>query len=354
MKNKFLFFVKDKRVSKILGIDYPYTDIQKTQITEFFEYYNDGDRSGIWRKNIALWIKHGLDNWILRRTQLLNTTSNSKEWMTLMYGDSAEVKIEEQKDKLIQRLPSRIDYWLNIGKTPDEAFELVKNHQKKAANKKIFTRKMSPRCEEYWISKGYSLSEAKILISNIQKRDKDFYTQVYGEEGTNRYKISINKRKETWKNKDKREHGRKTAPKVFNPNGHEMQAINGFLNANNISVVNCKFGSPKDQFWQYIPKVGYRRYDLAVFTDNTHTKLIYILEYHGPGHINFSEYVSELENEPITIGGKKLAHLGTYGQVYHNDLAKRNHILEKFPEVKYIVMWNEDLKNKRFLINEYI
>lgn len=133
-----------------------------------------------------------------------------------------------------------------------------------------------------------------------------------------------------------------------------MQAINGFITTNNISVLNCRFGPPSEQFWQHIPEVGYRRYDLAVFEDSTCTKLKYIFEFHGPGHINFSDYRPELEHEMITIDGKKLAFLGTYGSSYKNDLTKREHILNNYPDVKYIVMWADDLKFRRFTIEQLL
>ena len=161
-----------------------------------------------------------------------------------------------------------------------------------------------------------------------------------------------NKRKETWETKDKVEHARKATPKTFNPAGQEMQAVLGFISANNIPIENCSFGPPNQQFWQHIPNLGFRRYDLAVFTNSSKTVLKYIVEYHGPGHINFSDYHPALENELVTIDGKQLAHFGTYGNVYKNDFAKRQHILENFPDVRYIVIWPIDLKLKRFNINE--
>ena len=172
---------------------------------------------------------------------------------------------------------------------------------------------------------------------------------LYGEQ---KFLDSKNRRKKTWESKDLIDHGRRAVPKTYNPAGQEMQAIYGFLDANNIPQINCKFGSPKEQFWQYIPTVGYRRYDLAVFSDATQQQLKYIMEFHGPGHINFSDFAPELEHEQITVNGKKLAYLGTYGQSYHNDFHKKHHIVDNFPEVVYIVMWVDDLKNRRFKINE--
>ena len=58
-----------------------------------------------------------------------------------------------------------------------------------------------------------------------------------------------------------------------------------------------------------------------------------------------NEYDPNLENERITVGGKILSFLGTYGDSYHNDMIKRTHIETKFPNCKYIVIWPEDFKN---------
>ena len=74
------------------------------------------------------------------------------------------------------------------------------------------------------------------------------------------------------------------------------------------------------------------------------------MEYHGPGHINFSDYSPEMKNAIITVNGTKLPHLGTYGNSYENDMIKRNHILKKYPHCKYYVFWNENLKEKEFKV----
>jgi hypothetical protein len=130
-----------------------------------------------------------------------------------------------------------------------------------------------------------------------------------------------------------------------------MQAVNLFIKQNKIDPEKCMFGSPDSQFYQWIPDVGFRRYDLAVFSDASKTELKIIMEFHGPGHINFSDYSPAMKNQTIiSKSGKELPHLGTYGKSYTNDYIKRKHILEKYNSVQYCVYWVEDLKNKNLRI----
>lgn len=358
-KNVVDFFIGCSSVEKILGKDYKLSSHHTVMLTEFFNCYTDGDRSNIWRKNIAIWLKYNLDNWIVRRESLRTITSNSQEWFKLMYGESWEELYNLAKCNIIKNLPNRIEYWSNKGYSNSEAKVKVSEVQliraRISGDKLRNTSEYTIRSTKYWEKKGYSQDEASQIVRSLQLRDLDFYIYKYGViEGTARYEKSKSRRKKTWENKDKAEHARKTTPASFNPVGLEMQAINGFITTNNISVLNCRFGPPSEQFWQHIPEIGYRRYDLAVFEDSTCTKLKYIFEFHGPGHINFSDYRPELENEMITIDGKKLAFLGTYGSSYKNDLIKREHILNNYPDVKYIVMWTDDLKFRRFTIEQLL
>lgn len=351
-KDYIRFFTESSSFKELLG-DYTLSDKEKKELTEFFSVYTD--RDGTWRKNICIWIQNNLSDWVNRRKLLSQCKSNSYEWHKLMYGDNAPQKFEEQTRRLKKSLPSMIEYWTGKGFDVESSIQKIKESQKKAVSNRVFERNTSIRCQEYWIDKGYDIEEAKKMISSLQKRDLDFFILKYGEEeGKKKFEKIKKSKKSTWEGKDKVEHGRKTAQKVFNPNGQEMKSIMGFIQSNKIPIQNCKYGSPKNQFWQYIPEIGYRRYDLAVFSDESHTKLVCIMEFHGPGHVNFSDYRPELENEVITISGKILPHLGTYGMAYKNDLKKKEHILKNFNDVQYVVMWVDDLINKRFKIDELL
>lgn len=351
------FFLGSKTTRGILGEDFVFTDSQKEQVEEFFTTYATRDTDNTWRRNIAIWIKYGVGDWVNRKVELSKVTQQSADWHKLMYGDHWESIFNQYKADRAATLPTRKEYWLNQGYTEQDAENEVSKIQKELSDRspasKKGVREYSPRCAEFWIAQGYTEQEANDAVTNHQTRDLDFYVSKYGEEeGIQRYEQSKNNRSATWDTKDKQEHARVTTQNTYNPNGQEMQAITGFLDANNISTEFCRFGAPRDQFYQMIPGVGFRRYDLAVFDNYGHSKLKYIMEFHGPGHINFSDYHPEMEYKTITINGKELAHLGTYGKVYHNDMAKRMHIINNYPDVKYCVMWVNDLKEKRFDIEQ--
>lgn len=354
-KSHYTFFLTNPKVLKILGNNVSLNEDQRKWLDEFFSYYPK-DRDGTWRKNIAIWIKYGLDNWVYRREQLSKVEANSKQWYQLMFGDYWEELYQKDYSIKTAHFKNRLEYWLDKGYTKDAALEQVSKIQKNRVMQspiKKGCKEYSIRAVEYWIKKGVDEKEAKIIVSNLQKRDLLFYTNRYGEEeGKKKFNDSKEKRKNTWKSKDLIEHSKVAVGKGFNPNSEEMKAVLGFIFTNNIPIQYCKFGPPSHQYWENIPNVGIRRYDLAVFEDLAHTKLRYIFEYHGIGHINFSDYHPVLANERMEIDGRVLKNYSTYGNIYHNDRIKREHILAKYPEVKYIVMWYYDLKNKRFKIDE--
>lgn len=351
------FFIGNKSVSQVLGDDYQFTDDDKIRIEEFFTIYPERDRSNIWRKNIAIWIKHDVTDWINRRIELGNVTQLSADWHKLMYGDYWEPIYNKYKTERAATLPTRKEYWMNKGYSAEAAENEVSKIQKEFSDRSPASKKgvkeYSHRCVEYWIARGYTVHEANNAVTNHQTRDLDFYVSKYGEEeGTQRYEHSKSSRLATWDTKDKQDHARVTTQSTYNPHGQEMQAITGFLLSNDIPIEFCKYGAPKEQFYQMIPGVGFRRYDLAVFDNYGHSKLKYIMEFHGPGHINFSDYDHSMKYKTISVNGKELEHLGTYGNVYQNDMAKRMHIINNYPNVKYCVMWVNDLTEKRFKIEQ--
>lgn len=351
-KRNIMDFFNTPLVKEVLGN----TDLSvyAEEIKKFFDYYNDRDRSGVWRKNIAIWISNGLTDWISRRQKLRECTSNSQEWFSLMYGVNGDMMYKTFVSKVSSTLPSRVEFWMNKGLSKEQALVEVTKRQKAVVNEKVFSRNTSVRCVEYWTSRGHTEEVALEMVSASQRRDLDFYIRKYGDDGVSRYESSKRSRKTTWATKDKVEHAIKATPKKYNENGREMQAIRKFIADNELSPENCKYGRPVDQFCQHIPNVGFRRYDLAVFNNSAHDTLLCIVEYHGPGHVNFSDYSPDLENEYITINGKKLSFLGTYGEAYKNDLAKRTHIEATYPNCKYIVIWGDqyikgDLKVENLL-----
>ena len=302
---------------------------------------------------MANWIKMGVEDLIERERLLLSYDRMSKEYFKVLYGDRDGVdRWNKVTAKARTNLPTSKEYWERKGFKNAE--QKVIEHQKLAAAasaKNRDHRLYSIRCKEYWMNQGYDEEEAIEILGRSQTRGLPFYIEKYGSRvGRRRYQAVLKKRIQTWEKKsieEKQEHYLKTLPSEFNPNGQEIQAIRMFIDQNNISEKCCMFGAPKDQFYQWIPNHGFRRYDLAVFESDEKKELTCIMEFHGPGHINFSDYLVEMENEVIkSEKGIPLPHLGTYGDSYKNDFIKRKHILDNYPGVRYYVFWISDLKNK--------
>jgi hypothetical protein len=322
-----------------------------------------------WISQLVIWLKLEVHDFVERRLRLeeLGSQKLNLETSIIKYGEIDGprryfnwVEITNSKRR------NRKDYWLNLGFTEDQAIIKISEYQSVLSKKGVQTkisqrgsmRAFSHCCVEFWEYNGFTTSEAKEIISKLQMRDLDYFINKYGhEEGVNKYEASKAKRAYTWDTKTElelQEHALKARPKTFNETGQEMQAINLFLEVNNINKTFCQYGAPVDQFYQWIPDIGFRRYDLAVYSDLTKSKLELVFEFHGIGHINFSEYEPLLANEKITINGKPLDFPRTYGASVSNDKIKRNHILQTFPEVQYIVMWSEDLKLKKAKIDELL
>jgi len=345
-------FLRLKIVKNILD-EYQPSDLQIENIEIYFQKYGYRKSQDHYSR-LSYFLKNGIVNFIEEEEKLLSYERMSKEYFCILYGKIlGEEKWEQHCKKTRKGRPSCIEYWIKKGYSEKESKILVSNHQKNMSDRSSKNRnhqKYSIRCVEYWIEKGYTDEESEELIYNLQRRDLAFYIEKYGKDiGIEKYQYSCNKRKNTWQKKtfeERKLHFLKTLPKEYNKNGQEMQAIRLFLEQNNIRENCCMFGKPQNQFYQWIDNVGFRRYDLAVFFDESKNKLIYIMEYHGPGHINFSDYTPDLKDKIIEVNGRSLPHLGTYGLSYCNDMIKREHILEKYPDCKYYVFWNNNLKKK--------
>jgi hypothetical protein len=346
-------FLGIKIVQNILSKDYKLSELQKNNLETYFDLYGYR-RSQDKYTRLAHFIDQGIVNFIGREKELLVHNRMSVDYFCILYGEIlGKEKWNAHTKSTRKGRPNCKEYWICKGYSEEESIRKVSEHQQimsHRSSKNRDHRKHSIRCKEYWIEKGYTDSTADELVSDNQKRDLAFYIEKYGlVEGAKKYTYSCNKRKATWKNKSFEEikaHYLKTIPQIYNENGQEMQAIRLFLEQNNIDEELCKFGAPKNQFYQWIDEIGFRRYDLAIFSDRNHAQLTAIMEFHGPGHINFSDYDEQIRNCVVEVDGKKLPHLGTYGMSYDNDMIKRNHILRKYPDCKYYVFWNRDLKNK--------
>lgn len=355
---KYESFLKYKSVKGILGENYNLTDEQKVGLVDYFGEYGYITSRDVFTR-LAHFTLQGVCDYVSYQKILLKYNRMSIEYFRTLYGEeSGNKRWQEVRQNGKNNLRNCIDHWMLQGFTKEESELHVIKHQKKASAIRISGNNSSSsvRCIEYWIKKGFTSDDARILVQIIQTRDLDFYIYKYGEtEGQHRYKLSADRKIATWEKKSEEEmklHYLKTLPRKFNIHGQEMQAIRMFLDQNNIDEHHCMFGTPADQFFQWIPSVGFRRYDLAVFWDADKKNLKYIMEFHGPGHINFSDFNESMKDENITIKGKRLWNLGTYGESYSNDMAKREQVLNKYKDVRYFVFWHHNLKNKEFRIND--
>ena len=352
--------MKKANVEKFLGIkpvknilcDYKISNLQQDNLELYFKingYRKSQDRYS----RLAWFLVQGVDDLISKETDLLKYNRMSEEYFCILYGDKlGKERWSSNIQKIVQYFPSRTIYWVNRGFSEEGAKIKVREHQTAAAQKSKLRdhKKCSVRCKEYWIEKGLDEDIATEMVQQVQARGLPFYIEKYGEvDGYKKYRYACNKRIKTWESKTPEErssHYLKTLQHTYNKHGQEMQAINLFLVQNNIPADHCLYGPPKNQFYQWIPEYGFRRYDLAVFSDFTKTSLVCIMEFHGPGHINFSEYTEDMCNNTFAVKGKKLPHLGTYGNSYKNDHIKRRHIESKYKGASYYVFWNKDLTAK--------
>ena len=345
------------KVAKAHLNGYVPTIAQVSGLDEYFKLY--GYRKSQDRyPRLANFARQGVTDFISKEAELLQYDRMSIEYFMCLYGPEEGRRRWDNGNELRRiSLPSTTDFWINRGYTKERAIEQVRSRQKHVSKISAETRDhrlYSQRCPEYWESKGYSRSGAIECVSNVQRRDLRHFSEKYGHTGgMEKYRSMCNTRKESWGAKssiNRKVHGLRTAPTQSNQSGLEMQAVRMFILQNNIDETRCRFGAPRDQFYQWIDDHGFRRYDLAVYEDAARTKLTAIMEFHGPGHINFSDYTPDLENKIIEIGGRKIQKYGTYGRVYNNDKIKREHILKHYPECKYYVFWMKDLKAKDFRV----
>lgn len=343
-----------KQFREKLGDKYVLSTEDRNNINRFFlthKYVNE--RDNFWR--YAEWLSQGKSNWEELNAELKKFSRMSVEYFSILYGHVVGTqKIEDHRKRAKYILKNNKEYWLARGYSHEDAVNKVAEVQQinstfSPASKKGATD-FSIRCAEYWIKKGKTHEEASSIISDLQARGLRHFVQKYGNiVGKQKYQEMLDKRSNTWKAKTTEElklHSIKTIPKTHNPFGLEQQAIDMFIEQNCLQKYSLIYGAPADQFLVDIPYTGIRRYDLAVIDTG---KLKIIFEFHGPGHINFSDYSPDMEHMQVTSQGRPLLHLGTYGKTCYNDLVKKLYIETNFPDVQYCVGWTENLLIKKDL-----
>lgn len=345
-------FLTSKPVIAELSNNYTLSHESEKGLTEWFEIY-DPRQSRDWFKQICIWIKLNKNNFVSSRKEMeeYGIYRNDLTMFKMKFG---EVDGQIRYDTMAGNRPCITDAISNIAESKNiSKEELLSTFGKKAYKVKL--ERGIVKNTDNWRKQGFSEIEILEKSSNAARRDLTFFVTKYGElEGNKRYNQMIEKRKKAWDDIDKKEHSLKTMINNTNVSVQELEILNKFILVNNLDIGKYKlmYGANKDQFYQYIPNIGYRRYDLAIFENN---ELIMIVEYHGMYHINFSDYNEEMRDEPIPFNTGVISLFApTYGKVYDNDMAKRNHILSKFPNAKYIVIWPDDIKNNNYKIENLI
>ena len=349
-KDAFQRFYGSKGVRTILGEEHKPKPEELSALEDWFSMY-PVDKSRDWFENIARWIALGVYDFVERRCKLNSLAKMSEEAFVIRYGHDEGVKQFRHWMDTRASVWTK-EYWLRLGLTEDQATTNITQYQKENSKKGLSKRgPYSCRNYEFYVRRGMNEDEAKQKIAASQRRDLDFYRRKYGEEdGTKRFEDAKKRRQVTWETKDRVQHGTLTAPKSFNENGMEAQAINLFLDQNSLRHYHAMHGKPIDQFSVLIPGLGIRRYDLALF-DPTKDRLVLIFEFHGPTHINFSHFDEILRDECVWDDkGRLLPYRRTFGQMYDNDLAKRQYIEETYPDAQYLVGWVTDFQKKDFTI----
>lgn len=320
-------------------------------LEKWFEVY-PVEKSYWWFDQLCRWINLGMLDFVEQRQ--LSERRLSKETFIIKYG-------EQEGERLYNLWATRdnywrVEYWMAKGMPLQAAQQQVsllqRNNSLLNKNKRKDIggqRQFSVRCAEFFIRYGFDEHNAIEEVAKRQRRDLDFFTAKYGlENGIFRYEESKLKRKATWETKDKQKHAEATLNYAYNPNGREAKAIEMFIQQNNLNSYRCIYGAPKDQFQVFIPGVGLRRYDLAVLDGN---QLMIIFEYHGPLHVNFSDFREDMRYMHPMDKGRILRYGNTIGEIYENDQRKKNYITTVYSGVLYLVAWPEDFKRKDLRID---
>lgn len=327
-----------------LGHGYVLCPKHLDELERWFDHYPDVRKGRYWFLTLARWISLDMGDFVERRRKIeeIGIYRNNLDSFILRYG---EIVGREEYEKF-REVRGRNSVFRDS------------DFQREMASRSVAKQKLegdhyrNARSVKHHTAKGLTEEEARKRVSAIQRRDLAFFVSKYGEsEGAERFAASKDKRMKTWETKDRRDHAAKTAPKSSKL-GQEFEAILGFVEHNGFCSDDYTLvcGPPSDQFSVTIPEVGIRRYDLAIFKEQ---QLHCVVEYHGPCHVNFSDYRDELRDELVTDRktGKPLPYGKTYGQMVENDRIKRNYIEENYPSVIYVVIWTEDLMRKDFDID---
>lgn len=177
MNKKIERFLKRKQVINVLGENYSLSELQETRLLNFFYHYGHEKKCEEWFRTLSYMIKYDLSNYVgrIRRLKRLPASPNNYSLM-LRYGKFWKQHKSVAASNRTLHYPNRIDYWINLGYSSDEALEKVCEIQTNRSRRSPVsiggTSEYSCRSVLFWIKQGLSEKQAKQEVARIQQRKK--------------------------------------------------------------------------------------------------------------------------------------------------------------------------------------
>ena len=196
-------FFRLKQVSAVLSKD-SISDDQLAELRALLTAHSRNTFRHSWSL-IADIVKYHYPDYVSRFNICKTCNYNSDEYLMARYGND-ESKVFEIKLQRQAGAPDNFSntprYWTARGFDQEAAIiaaqSVQQNRAIKAGNKMRGIPK-GPRTVDYWIKKGHTAAEASDIVSKWQRRDRDWFTTLYGlDDGNARYTRMIDRRKDTW------------------------------------------------------------------------------------------------------------------------------------------------------------
>lgn len=184
--------VLDKEIKNLHGAkrSFLYDELLKCQFSSIKVCFNQaskilGLKKSLTSRSIEYWSIRGWDEFTARhkakeisKTMPSNSPYSVTHWTNKINpATNQNYTIDEAKFECNSRRPIKMEYWLVLGHTKDEAERLAKDHKnnndRKAAlassNRSSELKKLSSnKTVEYWVMRGFSRDEAVKKISELQ------------------------------------------------------------------------------------------------------------------------------------------------------------------------------------------
>jgi hypothetical protein len=147
------------------------------------------------------WINKGYPKELATK-EISKQQQKSSKCVKTHHGKSKKMLIEkgytEEEINKICLTPSKVEFWINKGKTELEAKKIISKNQKKSAKQVDFQKRLIPSNIKYWTKTGLSEEEAKEKVSKHQSTfSLEKCIKKYGEE---QGKKRFNERQDKWLN----------------------------------------------------------------------------------------------------------------------------------------------------------